>query len=61
MEVSVISTSYTNLGVTNKAEEKILSLKRVCMAVNGLFTVLWHNSEMVEKGSKRIYQSTLFN
>ncbi|MBP59135.1 MULTISPECIES: polysaccharide deacetylase family protein [Idiomarina] len=44
MEGSVISKTYLGLGSTEEAYEKFSDLKSKCKKVNGVFSLLWHNS-----------------
>lgn len=59
MEGSVIGQEYMNLGVTPAALDKILVLKHACKAVNGCFTMLWHNSSLRTIAERRLYQAVI--
>lgn len=47
MECSVIDACYLGLGLGDAAQAKFAQLKQACKAVNGCFTVLWHNSRFI--------------
>ena len=52
MEVSVLSY----MGKTyNEAYDSFMQIKRACMRVNGTFSLLWHNSELVSKADRALY------
>lgn len=44
MDCTIISESYLGLGSTEAAYKKFADLKRTCMKVGGIYTLLWHNS-----------------
>lgn len=44
MECTIIDNVYQGLGVTEKALNKFLEIKKKCKKVDGCFTMLWHNS-----------------
>lgn len=57
MECTVIGLTYLGLGISNSAQERIGLLKSKCSSVGGVFTLLWHNSFLQEKGLKERYES----
>lgn len=59
MECSVISSGYMSLGVTDAARDKFLELKNTCRAVEGCFTLLWHNTELDTKNKRRLYRTVI--
>lgn len=59
MEVSVTSPSYQNLGLGELALKQFLELKNTCRKVGGDFTLLWHNSNMVDNESFELYEAVL--
>ncbi|NNT94904.1 polysaccharide deacetylase family protein [Stutzerimonas nitrititolerans] len=59
MECSVIDACYSGLGVGEAAQAKFKSLKEVCRAVRGCFTLLWHNSSLNNHKYNMIYASVL--
>ena len=60
MECSVIDKAYAGLGVTEDAANLINTLKERCVSVNGVFTLLWHNSYLQKRELKNLYLG-LFN
>ena len=59
MEGTVISSKYLGLGLTDEAQQKILDLKNTCKKVSGVFTILWHNSEITNKRQKDLLSSVM--
>ncbi len=59
MECSVMDKEYLGLGVTQQAQNKILELKKRCLAVSGIFTLLWHNSVFIKEEQREIYTAVL--
>lgn len=59
MEGTIIAKQYLNLGVGRNAEERIIRLKKRCQAVNGSFTILWHNSTLRAVSLKKMYSRVL--
>ena len=59
MECSIIDKRYMNLGTGIEAFEMIKKLKNRCRLFNGNFTLLWHNSRLVAKKEKNLYEKTL--
>lgn len=55
MECSVIDPCYMALGQSEAARDKFLQLKESCRAVNGIFTLLWHNSRLVLNEERQHY------
>lgn len=58
MDASIIDTSYMALS-TEEQRELISTLKSNCRAFDGLFTVLWHNSNLETKEIRSLYEFTL--
>jgi hypothetical protein len=56
MECSVIEKRYMGLGCSREAETVMHKLKEICQRVGGVFTMLWHNSNLLDKRSRSIYQ-----
>jgi len=50
MEASVLGENYMAIKEHYQAAEVFLGLKRKCEQVGGVFSLLWHNSEVVQKG-----------
>jgi hypothetical protein len=61
MENTVIAERYMGMGVSARACQKLKELKNACRAVNGCFTLLWHNSELQTAAQKQIYQTIITN
>jgi hypothetical protein len=56
MECTVIAPRYMGLGMSEVALAKFMELKNICRAVNGCFTLLWHNSQLNTLTEREIYQ-----
>jgi hypothetical protein len=59
MDVTVFGENYMAKNVSNDALSVFVDLKRKVQLVNGNFTMLWHNSELVEAQSKKCYEDIL--
>ncbi len=59
MECTVMDESYMGLGTGDAALNKLLQLKRACSAVNGTFTLLWHNSQLETQEKRELYEQVL--
>lgn len=59
MDCTVMAERYLGLGSGDAAREKFLQLKESCRAVNGSFTLLWHNSELDTRQKRQLYASLL--
>jgi len=59
MEISVMASQYLGLGTGTAALECFLELKRACRAVGGVFTLLWHNSNLCTAGERNLYAAVL--
>lgn len=59
MECSVIDPIYMNLGYGEAALNKFIELKNKCKAVGGNFTLLWHNSRLIDPLEKNLYQTII--
>lgn len=59
MECSVIDACYLGLGTGDAAQAKFAQLKNACRAVNGCFTVLWHNSRLSVLPEFTFYQNSI--
>ncbi len=56
MEVTVIDDVYMGLGTGEVAFYRIDRIRNACKKVNGVFTLLWHNSRLVEYSEKKLFQ-----
>lgn len=59
MDQTVVGAGYMGLGHTEAALDKFLDLKNQCKKVNGVFTLLWHNSFFSCRKDFEIYKSIL--
>ena len=59
MEVTVIAKRYMGLGLGQDAYDKFTKIKNACRAVNGSFTLLWHNDSLITKQARELYSSLL--
>ena len=55
MECSVMDACYLGLGTGEAAQAKFGQLKDACKAVNGCFSMLWHNSLLTTPTNQQIY------
>ncbi|GFZ77280.1 hypothetical protein GCM10011403_20420 [Pseudohongiella nitratireducens] len=56
MDCTVIAKHYLGLGATETAYEKFNELKNNCRKVDGVFTLLWHNSFFSSPNDFSIYR-----
>lgn len=61
MECTVIAERYMGHGYTDAAVKQFQKLKSTCRAVNGCFTLLWHNSHFLTDNDKNLYIRLLAN
>lgn len=59
MAGTVISNNYLGLGCTQEAVRKFHTLRSRCEAVNGCYTLLWHNSELTDPYLREMYSQVL--
>ena len=59
MECTVMAPRYMGLGTGEVAFAKFKQLKDACRAVNGCFTLLWHNTQFGSIAEKSLYQAVL--
>ncbi|SHI16743.1 polysaccharide deacetylase family protein [Pollutimonas bauzanensis] len=59
MECTVMAPRYMDLGSGEAALNKFIQLKESCRAVNGKFTLLWHNTLLERQQERLLYQSVL--
>lgn len=59
MEGTVIGLRYLGLGLSDAAFEKIKNIKRSCKAVNGIFSLLWHNNLLFSPEYRDLYEKVL--
>jgi hypothetical protein len=58
MEGSILSPSYMHLDF-DEAYRTIVKLKRYCELFNGVFTLLWHNSELFQTSHNILYEGSI--
>ena len=59
MECTVMAPRYMGLGTGEAAYAKFSQLKDACRAVNGCFTLLWHNSQFEKEAERGLYEAVL--
>ena len=59
MECTIMAQRYMGLGTGDEACNKFLKLKGACRAMNGCFSLLWHNSELTGDSGRKLYRSVL--
>lgn len=59
MEGTLYASSYMGLNDTRARERKIYQLRSACESVCGQFSVLWHNSELMQSESRATYLSSI--
>ena len=59
MESSIMDERYMGLGVSDAAGDALVSLKNACRTVNGVFSLLWHNTQLVRDDQRSLYTSVL--
>lgn len=59
MECSIMARRYMGLGSSTEALTEFLHLKNACRVVGGCFTLLWHNSELLIRAERELYQAVL--
>jgi peptidoglycan/xylan/chitin deacetylase (PgdA/CDA1 family) len=56
MECSVLDDNYLGFGLTDKALEFMLTLKKRSLKFGGNFVLLWHNDNLIEPAEKQIFK-----
>jgi hypothetical protein len=59
MDCTIMDQRYMALGTSEKAFEVLAGLKQTCRRFEGTFSLLWHNSRMVNVDELRLYLSVL--
>lgn len=59
MDVTVLGPNYMNMGAGEQAYQKLCQLKNACRAVNGCFTILWHNTGFGSTARRKLYEKIL--
>jgi hypothetical protein len=59
MDCSVTESAYMGLGIGNASRDILLNIKDNCRRVNGTFSLLWHNSNLIRPDQRRLYLSVI--
>jgi len=59
MDTSLFDKSYLGLGYGDRAVELIEVIKNTVRRYSGDFTILWHNSNLVEQNARRVYRKAI--
>lgn len=59
MECTIMSANYMGLGTGTAALAKFTELKDKCRAVEGCYTLLWHNSQFESKEKRQMYEAVV--
>lgn len=59
MECTIIAKRYMNLGLGCESRDVFLDLKEKCNKVDGIYSILWHNSQLVSNDEKQFYKGVL--
>ncbi|MCK5536848.1 MAG: hypothetical protein KAI79_08475 [Bacteroidales bacterium] len=59
MECSVINDCYIGLGLGDNTYNTISLLKKRCKQFGGDFTLLWHNSHLITKNDKLMFEEII--
>ncbi len=59
MDATLMFPKYMGLGFGQEALEKALKIKSECRKYNGIFSVLWHNSELDTSEKRELYSGIL--
>lgn len=59
MDASILSPKYMNMGYSDATMKYMKSLKDICYAHGGSFTLLWHNSFFKSEKDKVFYQELI--
>lgn len=60
MECTIIADRYMSLGYSKEAADKFEDLETECKKVDGMFTLLWHNSHFYNEKDKSLYLSLIY-
>jgi len=59
MDCSLMDSRYMGLGTSEHALRAALALKEECRKYDGDFTILWHNTRLLDEAESRLYKETL--
>tara|TARA_Y100000022_G_C13249805_1_gene376622 strand:+ start:884 stop:2251 length:1368 start_codon:yes stop_codon:yes gene_type:complete len=55
MDSTLFGSNYMNITSSEEIYDKLLALKRICNLFCGEFTLLWHNSDLIDPSLRKIY------
>ena len=61
MECTVMAPRYMGLGTGEAAFAKFKQLKDTCRAVEGSYTLLWHNTQLEKADERQLYEDVIKN
>ena len=59
MESTLIDKEYMGLGLSEAAYEEFEKLKSACRAVDGIFSLLWHNTRLTTEQECELYKAVI--
>jgi len=59
MEFAAIADRYQGLGISENTFQLLAKLKQTCKRFSGDFTLLWHNSMLIDAASREFYTALL--
>ena len=59
MDCTVMDPRYMGLGTSSRALAALVEIKQICRHFKGTFSLLWHNSRLVDPKELGLYLSTL--
>lgn len=59
MDTTIINSSYMGKKSIEEKFEIIKNLKNACKEVDGNFTLLWHNNNLVKNKNRRFFEKVL--
>ena len=59
MEATILAAHYLGLGTSPKGRAKFEQFKQTCRAVNGTYTLLWHNCQFEKFEERVLYECLL--
>jgi hypothetical protein len=61
MECTIMASRYMGLAEPAAAYDAFIGLKNACRKVNGVFTLLWHNSQLTDESQREMYKAVVAN
>jgi hypothetical protein len=59
MDCTIMDERYMGLGTSQAAYDALLGIKQACRRYGGTFSLLWHNSRMVDERERQLYLDIL--